>query len=188
MYEYWRVSSKLSPGANIINNHTRQASALNAQLVQTLGWYDPYQKTHTRSKEAKSQNKNGPNGPQVLIFINKHSTGASKGSHQKYCKHMKHQMKWHTKTTKYEWYPNTTLQIAATKSLRLASGQMRNSTEWGKKPSNCSPHKGVTSVYQSAKITIYGDQDKEPSKWEIAKRTSSIRVGTGSNSYLGVQF
>jgi len=37
MYEYWRVSSKLSPGANIINNHTRQASALNAQLVQTLG-------------------------------------------------------------------------------------------------------------------------------------------------------
>ena len=121
MYEYWRVSSKLSPGASLINSHTHQASALNAQLVQTLGWYDPYQKTHTRGKEANSQYK-WPNGPQVWILYTKAAHTLQKEATTIAANHMKHQLNWHTNTTKYERLPNTALQIAATKSLRFRPG------------------------------------------------------------------
>ena len=81
----------------------------------------PYQKTHARGKEANSQYK-WPNGPQVLISYTRTAQTLQKEATTIAANHMKHQLKWHTKTTKYERLPNTALQIAATKSLRFRPG------------------------------------------------------------------
>ena len=76
------------------------------------------------TREAKRQiaNINGPMAHKYWFFYTKTAQTLQKEATIIAANHMKHQLKWHTKTTKYERLPNTALQRAATKSLRFRPG------------------------------------------------------------------
>ena len=153
------------------------------KLVQNSGLIRPLiRKTHTRSKEAKSQNKNGPNGPQVLIFINKHSTGRFKRKPPKMLQNT-WSIKWIDirKTTKYEWYPNTTFANSCyqvPEVFNLASGTNEKiQQKWGKKKST-GKIRGETSSWANGEFSPWKTVRTGPQLLSDLKLTWWGHLGT----------